>query len=234
MKVAIYTLTRDRLEYTKHCFSVLREKAGYPFDHFVVDNGSEDGTAEWLAKNAKDFEAITRFSENKGISEGSNQALRMIAFKEENCGQKYDLIIKMDNDCEVVTQDILQKIVRIYETVIDFENIPKYILSPRVQGINNQPSRVRMDTILGHAIGLTAIVGGLFHVVPRGVYKQYTYPLNTPKARGQDDDFCAWARKEGHEVGYIEDLIVNHYETTNGQAQRFPKYFERKRQEETL
>ena len=27
MKVAIYTLTRDRLEYTRHCFRTLREKA---------------------------------------------------------------------------------------------------------------------------------------------------------------------------------------------------------------
>lgn len=234
MKVAIYTLTRDRLEYTKHCFETLRKKAGYPFDHFVVDNGSKDGTAEWLLKNARDFTAITRFSENKGISIGSNQALNMIAFQEGNTGQKYDIIIKMDNDCEVVTENILQLIVRIYETVKDFENVPKYILSPQVRGINNQPTRVRHETILGHVIGMTAIVGGLFHIVPREVYNQYTYPLNTPKAWGQDDDFCSWARRQGHEVGYIEDLIVNHYETTNGQAQRFPAYFERKWKEEKL
>ena len=234
MKVAIYTLTRDRLEYTKHCFETLRRKAGYPFDHFVVDNGSEDGTSEWLAKNAKDFESVTWFNQNKGISEGSNQALRMISFKEKIYEKNYDLIIKMDNDCEIVTNDILKKIVRIYEIVQSFENLPKYILSPQVRGINTQPVRVKSETILGHIIGMTAIVGGLFHIVPREVYNQYTYPLNMPKARGQDDDFCAWVRQQGNEVGYIEDLIVNHYETTNGQVQRFPAYFKRKRKEEKL
>lgn len=232
MKVALYTLTRERLEYTKHCFSVLREKAGHPFDHFVIDNGSEDGTREWLLENAKDFKAITTFSENKGISEGSNQALRMIYNQEEFSGEKYDLIIKMDNDCEVVTDNLLQRIVRIYETTIEFQ--PQYILSPRVVGINHQPSRNGQEVILGQYIGLTAIVGGLFHVVPRDIYKQFWYPLDTAKARGQDDAFCAWANSNGIRTGYIEELIVNHYETTDGQARRYPKYFERKWQEEKL
>jgi len=53
MKIAIYTLTRDRLQYTQDCFSSLWQNAGMPFDHYIVDNGSEDGTVEWLMQEAE-------------------------------------------------------------------------------------------------------------------------------------------------------------------------------------
>jgi len=42
MKIAIYTLTGDRLEYTKYCFDLLQKKAGYSYDHYIADNGSTE------------------------------------------------------------------------------------------------------------------------------------------------------------------------------------------------
>ena len=50
-KIAVYTLTRDRIEYTKECFAMLESKAGIEYDHYIVDNGSQDGTVEWLKEN---------------------------------------------------------------------------------------------------------------------------------------------------------------------------------------
>jgi glycosyltransferase involved in cell wall biosynthesis len=225
MRIAVYTLTRDRLEYTKHCFETLRSKAGVSFDHFVLDNGSQDGTKEWLEENRDMFKRLNFQTENVGISKGSNICLDAI-------GKGYDLIIKMDNDCEVVSDNILGQIAEIYEAIGEFS--PKYVLSPRVEGINNQPTRGRFEQIAGRRIGLTAIVGGLFHIVPSSVYGQYRYPLNLPKAHGQDDVFCKWIKDNGGQVGYIEGLVVNHYEGTDNQAKRFPEYFTRKWQEEKL
>lgn len=224
MKIAIYTLTRDRLEYTKHCFARLREKAGHPFDHFIVDNGSTDGTQQWLAENAYQFKEMRRLPENVGISKASNMALKMILQGD------YDLIIKMDNDCEVESENILGQIVEIYREMGEFS--PKYILSPRVEGIVNQPTRGRQVQIAGRTIGLTSIVGGLFHIVPASVYKQYRFEEDLPKAWGQDDSFCSWAKRNGCEVGYIEGLVVWHKDTTDGQAQKYPEYFKRKWEEE--
>jgi len=93
MKVAIYTLCRDRLAYSKRCFRSLWQNAGYPVDHYVIDNGSTDGTVEWLYSNAKRFKKIVLEPDNTGISYASNMALDII-------GNGYDLIVKMDNDCE--------------------------------------------------------------------------------------------------------------------------------------
>jgi len=224
MQIAVYSLTRDRLEYTKHCFQTLKEKAGVQYDHYIIDNGSTDGTVEWLKENESQFKKVIYNSENLGISKSSNQAL------DEISKQDYDLIIKMDNDCDVVSENILGQIAEIYSDTKKFS--PKYILSPRVEGIVNQPKRGFYIQLGGRRIGMVSVVGGLFHIVPREVYQNYRYAENLPKAKGQDETFCGWAKSNGCEVGYIEGLVVNHYETTEGQAKRFPDYFKRKWNEE--
>ena len=54
LKVAIFSLTYDRLEYTKECFDSMYKTAGYPIDvHVIVDNGSKDGTIEWVKEYCK-------------------------------------------------------------------------------------------------------------------------------------------------------------------------------------
>ena len=220
MKVAIYTLTRDRILYTKRCFRSLWQNAGYPVDHYVIDNGSADGTVEWLANNKSRFALVVLCPENIGISRASNLALDII-------GDNYDLVVKMDNDCEIVTPNLVAEMVKV------FRDAPRpMMLSPRVEGINRQPKRAYTLTVGGYEVGRTGIVGGLCHWLPAQVYQRYRYPETLPKAWGQDDDLCDWCYKQGIEMGYVESLVVNHYETTGGQAQRYPEYFERKRREE--
>lgn len=225
LKIAIYTLTRDRLEYTKECFTRLKEVAGMPFDHFVIDNGSVDGTVEWLKYEYMPH-CLKINEENVGISKGSNQALSLI-FGDGG----YDLIIKMDNDCYIETENILRIVSEMYESSSSaFQAY--HILSPHVHGIINQPTRGSHHDFGKHWIGETAIVGGLFHIVPAIVYQRYRYDENLPKAKGQDDYFCKWVKANGGVVGYIEDVFVEHRDGTEGQAKKYPEYFERKWKEE--
>lgn len=236
MRIAVYSLTRDRLDYTKHCFTTLQRRAGIPFHHFVIDNGSQDGTVDWLTNEyAPRWGAANKYpnrvsvypmGENLGISKASNFALDEIGIDD------YDLTCKIDNDCEVVYPTILARIARFYE------NIPPlaggYMVSPRVEGINKQPTRARETMIDDVRLGIVGLVGGLFHVVPTQEYWQFRYNTSLAKARGQDEQVCAWFRNRGGHIAYMEDLIVNHYETTDGQAQRYPEYFERKWKEEAV
>lgn len=223
MRIAAYTLTRDRLQYTQECFTALREMAGCPFDHFVVDNGSRDDTMLWLTQEYVPH-WIWPLDENVGISRGSNIALRAIlAFG------NYDLVVKFDNDCMVKTPGILAAVSRIYSGCKEAE---RWVLSPRVDGINKQPRRARDHALGGHPIGVTAIVGGLFQVTPepiaRQFYKAGGYDESLPLARGQDDQYAEWLRINRYANGYIEDVAVSHHETTDGQAKRYPDYFRRK------
>lgn len=225
-KVAVYSLTRDRLDYTKHCFQKLQESAGQEFTHFVVDNGSEDDTQNWLVNEySKTYPNVNLIlnQTNRGISVGSNQAL-------EAMGVFWDLCIKMDNDCEVVYSGIIKRVARLYQNTPALS--AQYMLSPRVEGINNQPHRSRETMIDDVTIGITGIIGGLFHCLPMHVYKQFRYDESLPKAQGQDQQICTWVRSRGGEVGYMEELVVRHYEGTDAQAQRYPEYFKRKWLEE--
>ena len=219
MRIAVYSLCRERLAFTKTCFASLREKAGVPFDHFCLDQGSRDGTADWL-RNEYQPHHLTVFPENIGISRGSNLMLEQIL------RGNYDLICKFDNDCLVVSENLLGQMAEIFSDVGQLA--PRYVLSPRVEGINNQPHRARFTMLAGRRVGLTAIVGGLFHCVPRGIYEQYRYPEDLPPGQFQDDFFCKWVRRHGGEVGYVEGLVVEHYRGTDQQAKDFPEYFERK------
>ena len=225
MRIAVYTLTRDRLEYTKQAFELLRQKAGMPFDHYVVDNGSTDGTQDWL----RDHSGISPHClflqpTNLGIARGCNLALRLAGAK------IYDLIVKMDNDCQIVSDNILSQFAEIFEDTRRFGS--RYILSPAVTGIDRQPRRGRDVMLGGRRVGLTAIVGGLFHVVPADVYRAMgQYPEDLPRGGGCDKHICEWFKGQGGEVGYVEGLSVHHMDSTGGQPAAHPEYFARKRAE---
>lgn len=223
MKIAVFTLTRDRLFYTQHCFKVLREKAGYDFDHYIVDNGSTDGTQSWLLDNRKQWKGLKIYSTNRGLCAGNNTALDMI----RKSGIKYDLIIKFDNDCEIISDNILAEIVVLYE-----QTTRSMLLSPRVTGINRQPNRSYIERAFTRPIGVTNHIGGLFACCNADLYLQYTYPDNLPLASGDDSAFAYWVYQQTLIVGYIEDLVVNHFEGSQGQNLRYPQYFERKWKEE--
>lgn len=222
-KVAIFTLCRDRLYYSQHCFSLLREKAGYDFDHYIVDNGSQDDTVHWLDDNNHLFKQIFYSCTNMGLCAGNNCALSMI----RHSGIKYDLICKFDNDAEVISDNIVAEMVALYKQLKK-----PALLSPRVTGISKQPKRSYTVNDYSHPIGVTNHIGGLFAWCNADLYLKYTYPDNLPLARGDDSAFAYWVYQKKFIVGYVEDLVVNHFEGTEGQATRYPEYFERKWTEE--
>lgn len=215
------TATRDRLDYTKHCFASLKKNAGAPYDHFIFDNGSSDGTPQWLRENFH-YRQLAFSTENQGLWNALNTLIQLAG------PENYDLIITFDNDCEVVTPDILKKISQIYRSL----EAQSFLLCPHVGGLNNQPFREDETELRGHKIGLTRIIGNIFMIAPAAIYQAYKYPSDRlPLGVGGEADICNWWMEEGGKVGYIEDLKVNHYETTNGQEKRYPDYFKRKHEE---
>jgi len=227
MKIAVYTLTRDRLEYTQQCFASLHQFAGCEFFHVLIDNGSTDGTKEWLAYEYAHGPSLLRvMPENIGISRASNLALDLIFEHVPDV----DVICKIDNDCLLTQENTLGQMAEIVMASGEFG--PAYVLSPQVEGIVHQPHRAGYTQLAGRRVGLTSIVGGLFHCVPASIYKQYRYSLDLPLAWGQDDHFCNWVKSRGGQVGYVEGITVEHYEGTDAQAKRYPAYYSRKWQEE--
>lgn len=97
MRVAAVTITYNRLELTKRTVESFNEKTGVDF-HLFVDNGSTDGTLDWL----KDKDRI-ELGTNEGIAAAFCYGVMNLL--------EYDYILKLDNDVETVTEDIVAKMV---------------------------------------------------------------------------------------------------------------------------
>lgn len=93
MKVPVLMITWNRLEYTKKALAALTNCEG--IIPVVIDNGSDDGTIEWLESKRRDMTMIFNGS-NLGIAHAMNQFIGITT--------DYPIIGKVDNDT-VVSHD---------------------------------------------------------------------------------------------------------------------------------
>lgn len=215
LAIAVLSLTRDRLDYTKHCFQTLHEYAGCEFDHYVLDQGSEDGTSDWLRWDYNPQYLILS-PENIGVCRGLNQLLEA-AFEIDD----YDVVVKFDNDCELTQHKTLK-------TVAQLAHDGGCILSPRILGLRQPPQSTRELRIGEEAILDIPQIGGIFMAVPAWAYQEFRYNETNPLYGRDDVDLCWWWRQQGGTCGYVKRFEAWHYETTDGQEARYPEYWERK------
>jgi len=94
----IMMVTYNRLKLTKETFELALNTAGKKFNLVIVDNGSTDGTVEWLRERKSNifgqFLTLVILPENKGIAYGRNAALK--AAREAYPETKY--FCTLDND----------------------------------------------------------------------------------------------------------------------------------------
>jgi len=219
-KIAVITMTRDRLDYTKVCLNSLWKLAGCEFDHYVLDNGSEDGTTFWLVKEFRHFKRILLSKENLGLAGGFNILLSIL-------DGKYDVVIKYDNDCLILKQDTLKNIVNLMES----QNW-KITVSPRVSGLNKPPKTEPQIKIGEFRLSELNHFGGIFYPIPGKLATPMTGKLFL--ARGLDWLLSERMRQNGVRLFYSDDYQVEHFEGTSNQAIKYPEYFERKKTEEGI
>lgn len=214
--IAIFTLTKNRLEYTKRMFQSLEECTHLDYDHYVIDNSSTDGTKAWLEEHHGIYKVV--FNENnRGLSVSWNQALDLI-------GSDYDYIIKLDNDCEILTDNWLKPMLEIAKEYED-----KIILSPYIEGLRENKGgvpRYAHHNSCGFEIGLTKHLGGISLMVPTEAYRDFRLDEKMPLRGGQDGVFSKYAIGKGYIMAYVEDIRVSHMDTTIGQHEKFPDYFD--------
>lgn len=220
--VAIFTLTHGRLDYLKKTFEGLK-KAGYPFQWYVIDQASGDGTVEWLKSLKLNNLHLIENKENTGISVGSNQALDAI-------GDTADFIIKIDDDCSIHSDKWLFEMLRI------FQKNYTMALSPYVEGLVENAGgspRLGYGTISGHTIGITHHIGGIFTMTHKSAYFNWRWDKDDFLHSFQDVIFTQHLKEIQYVCGYVEDMRVEHIDSTDGQKEKYKEYFERRKLEKT-
>lgn len=193
MTTAIMMVTYNRLELTKRMLKTFFENTIGPYHLIIVDNGSTDGTQEWLKEMIENNSAMIHLhfnSENKGIAVGRNQGLQLA----DKLVSDAEYLCTIDNDIEV-HHDWLRQILDLIKDNdrlaigINFEGTD-YPLVTR----NGKTFQKKPDGNLGTACSV-------FH---RNLHKKIGFFTLDYGLYGEEDaDWYFRARMAGWEIGYL-------------------------------
>lgn len=218
MQASLMMVTYNRLDLTKKTLNSIFKNTDYPFRLIIVDNGSTDGTVDFLNNLISDGATspyVTNIHiqlnyENKGIAVGRNQCLKI---SDEHSDEWLSTI---DNDIEVPF-GWLKEAIEVLEANSNFGMIgvnlegKEYPLVTR----NNKTFQYKKEGNLGTACTV-------FNRKLHRLLGFFTTEAGTLYAH-EDADFGMRARVLKYELGYIQQM-GNHIgvgENDTGEYRKF-------------
>ena len=158
--VSIVIPTRDGLEHLRRLLPALDQLVYRDVEIVVVDNGSRDGTGEWLVANRPAFPTrVIANAENRSYAEANNQGV---------AAATGELILLLNNDTEPAGLHVLGHLVdRVVEdpTVVA---VGSRLIYPRRSGPAMGPMSAAADLSLQHRAVAFATVDGTQRAVHVG------------------------------------------------------------------
>jgi len=204
-------LSYNDLELTKLCINSIRATCfGPSYEIIVVDNGSKDGSAEWL-KDQKYLKCILN-SENQGFPKGCNQGIE--------AAERGNDILLLNNDTILCKNSLFFLRMGLYEnskngaagSVTNFANTEQVILK--------QYSTVSEWLDFGDSLNipvkqpnvLSPFIMGFAILFNREVLEDIGY-LDERFSPGtyEDNDICVRVREKGYNVLYVKNSFIFHF-----------------------
>jgi len=132
--VSYLVITRDRRDELRRCLDSLDRQRGPASEIVVVDNGSADGTPDWLRSERPDV-VLVDVGANSGASGGRNRGLAVA---------RGAYVISIDDDAELRGDDVAAKVVERFEADEKLGVISFKILEPAT-GLEERKSIPRRD-----------------------------------------------------------------------------------------
>jgi glycosyltransferase involved in cell wall biosynthesis len=191
MRVAAVTITYNRLDLTKKTVESFYDKTKVDF-HLFIDNGSTDGTQGFL----KLHDHIL-LEKNYGIAYAFRAAVRELS--------GYDFILKLDNDVETVTDDIINKMFSFYEL-----NGINYCASPVDLNLDKAYSPVVFgrQNMNGFDCSFTTHTGGAFQMIPYSICERLCKEFRHLKCG--DYMIGKYYRRHAYRPIYLNDFHMRH------------------------
>jgi len=233
-KVSILILTWNKLQFTKRCLKFLENNTTYRnLEVIIVDNGSKDGTKEFLEKynglKGKDFKYILNRS-NLGYAAGVNQGVK-------EC--KGDYILLLNNDVYVL-KNWLQSMVRIAENDEKVSIVGAKLIYPKTKRIQHagivfirkiEPLHIYkncslIDPKVNDKRYVDAVTGACMLIKKELIDEIGFFDENYKYGGFEDTDFCLKARRAGKKILYSPKSIAIHDErVTSSQIRGYYKIF---------
>jgi len=216
---SLIILTRNNLEYTRLCLESIRKYTPEPHEIIVGDNGSTDGTVEYL-ENQSDVKLIKN-GYNLGFALGNNRGLREA---------RGDYIVFLNNDV-VVTEGWLTRLLACAKEdgrVGAVGPRSNYVAGPQlVPGVPYGEDLKAMQEFarkwsLEHAGQWETVprVIGFCMLVKRGVIERIGgFDPIFGTGNFEDDDFCLRLQLAGFTIKIAHDVFVHHFGSKTFQSE---------------
>jgi len=224
--ISVYTFTLGRPLYLhkvlKAVIGAAAEYEGSIEHHICFQAVEPDASTVELIEQARGGRLgfrIHSWSENIGISAGMNRIVPQL---------RGNLIIKMDDDCLIRSDDFFSHVAAIAELK------PRAVFSPFPVGLVQDPggppavdrhvvhSR-RTDTY--YTFRRVDHVGGLCRIAPSEIVRSWVMEPNVSIGGSDDNQHSALCLAHGVDMFYLENaLVVEHLESSLGQRARYGEY----------
>lgn len=215
--VFVITLNWNRKYDTEECVDSLLQMTYPNFEVVVVDNGSEDGSVEYLKEKFGDKIHIVANEKNLGYSEGFNSGINYGMER----GAHYFLIVNNDTK---IDKEALTELVRVAETdpKIGFVSGKVYFYD-RPEVIQTVGKRSHPITLVGPHVGAGEVDKGQYDEIKEYEFIDDVFLLVrrevVEKIGGYDKifflyweetDWCARLRKAGYKILYTPHAKIWH------------------------
>ncbi len=203
-------LTYNALAYTKRCLASLDLHTDQAWHLVILDNGSRDGTREWLATLADPRIEVVLGETNRGVAGGRNDLLAIIGSRVPDDG----FIIFTDNDLEFFPGWIDP-----VRRVLAASPRAGIVSSSGYEIVVHQGRRELISAPWGMPLEVDVAAGGFACFVRPAVFREaggYDEALNP--FWHEDDDISVRARAAGWRVFSVPNAAVIHHGHKSGAA----------------
>jgi predicted O-linked N-acetylglucosamine transferase (SPINDLY family)/glycosyltransferase involved in cell wall biosynthesis/SAM-dependent methyltransferase len=195
LSVNIGMVTYNRLPFTREAIQAIIQHTKYPYTLTVVDNGSLDGTAEYLKRLHQEgtLTHLILLRRNIGVAGAAN-----LAWLQEPDAAYF---LKLDNDIIIQKDGWLESMVQAIERLPELGII----------GYNFEPVSYKSRVMRGVSVRIKdrGNVGGACFMVPRRTQRLLGRWCEAYARYGFEDvDYCARVSLSGLLNGYMEDENV--------------------------
>lgn len=193
-------MTWNRLELTRQTLKSVFANTTVPFRLIVVDNGSTDGTRDFLKDLPQDHPLLQSYDfifndRNMGVAGGRNQGMKLSVEKYND-----DWMAILDNDVEVPNRWLAE--------AQDIMNANRQLFI----GVNAEGVKYPLIKRCGKEFQIKerGNLGGACLIIPKQLFMDIGYFTTEYKRYGEEDACMSFrARCKGWEIGYIKEM-ANH------------------------
>lgn len=216
MKILTIIVTYNGLQWYERCFSSL-QRSTIPVDIMVVDNASQDGTADWIAAHYPEINLI-RSDKNLGFGQANNIGMRYAL------DNGYDYVFLLNQDAWLHTNDCIERLVQVAE------NHPEYMImsalwlygsGERITKGSKQHmialERIGNDFVSDLYLGRelkevyeTDYIGAAAWLLPRKTLEQIGGFDPLFFHRGEDDNYMQRVHYHGGKIGLCAKACICH------------------------